>query len=86
MTTSTPEQLVSNVVSMGRAYVRLVESADVLLARNPVWTERLLLRMVRALYSQRLRQLVATVPPDLSGEILVASETMVGPVRDVSAN
>ncbi len=86
MTTPTPEQRISNVVSMGRAYVRLVESADLLLTRNPVWTECFLLRMVRALYSQRLRGLVAALPPAVSGEILVASGGMVGPVRDVSRN
>ncbi len=86
MVPPTPDQLISNVASTGRAYVRLIESTDLLLARNPVWTERLLLRMVRALYPQRLRALVAALPPDVSGEILVASEGMVGPVRDVSTN
>ncbi len=86
MTTPTSEQRISNVVSTGRAYVRIIEAADLLLSRKPIWTERILLHLVRDLYSQRLRGLVAALPPDLSGEILVASEGMVGPVRDVSRN
>ena len=36
----------------GRAYVRMIEAADVLLDHYPAWTERLLLQLVRALYSQ----------------------------------
>jgi len=57
-----------NVITTGRAYVQLVESADVLLDRNPVWTERALLRLVRALHSHRLRGLVAVLPADITGE------------------
>ena len=42
------DQLGERVIVTGRAYVRMVEAADVLLDRRPVWTERLLLRLVRA--------------------------------------
>jgi hypothetical protein len=84
-TALTPEQITSNMITTGRAYVRLVEAADVLLDRQPVWTERLLLRFVRALYSHRLRELVAVLPSDIMGEILAASEKM-GLVRGASQN
>jgi hypothetical protein len=75
-----------NVITAGRAYVRLVEAADVLLGRHPAWTERLLLRLVPALYSRRLRELVAVLPADIMGEILAASEKMTGPVRGFTEN
>ena len=42
------DQLGERVIVTGRAYVRIVEAADVLLDRQPVWTERLLLRLVRS--------------------------------------
>ena len=51
------DQLGERVIVTGRAYVRIVEAADVLLDRQPAWTERLLLRLTRALYSHRLRGL-----------------------------
>ena len=80
------DQLGERVIVTGRAYVRLVEAADLLLDRQPVWTERLLLRLVRALYSHRLRGLVAVLPADLMGEILAASEKIAGPVREPTQN
>ena len=49
---STPteaEKIVEAVIRAGRAAVRIVEAADTLLSFKPVWTERLLLHMVRAL-------------------------------------
>ena len=46
------DQLGERVIVTGRAYVRMVEAADVLLAHNLAWTERVLLQLVRALYSQ----------------------------------
>jgi len=42
-------------------------------------------RLVRALYSHRLRGLVAVLPADITGEILAASE-MTGPVRGFTNN
>jgi len=66
--------------------VRIVEAADILLSFKPVWTERLLLRMVRALYRHRLQELVALAPAEMTAEILAASEKMTGPVRDHSPN
>ena len=80
------DQLGERVIVIGRAYVRIIEAADVLLDRQPVWTERLLLRLVRALYSHRLRGLVAVLPADIMGEILAASEKIAGPVRGFGEN
>jgi hypothetical protein len=47
-TAQAAEQVISNTVTLGRAYVRIIEAADVLLDHRPVWTERLLLRLVRS--------------------------------------
>ena len=63
------DQLGERVIVTGRAYVRIVEAADVLLDQRPVWTEPLLLRLVRALYSHRLRGLVAVLPANPTAEI-----------------
>ena len=83
---TTPDQLRERMIVTGRAYVRIVEAADVLLDYRPVWTERLLLRLVRALYSHRLRELVAVLPSDIMGEILAASDKMSGVVQGFSSN
>jgi hypothetical protein len=44
-----------------------------------------LLQLVRALYTRRLRELVAVLPSDLTAETpcVAASEKMTGPVRGV---
>jgi len=72
----TAEEILNNAVGLGRAYVRMVETADALLERKPFWTEKLLLRIVRALYSHRLREVVAVLPPKLTDEVMAASERM----------
>ena len=72
------DQLEERVIVTGRAYV--------LLSHNPAWTERVLLRLVRALYTRRLRGLVAALPSDITGEILAASERMTRPVRGFTEN
>jgi hypothetical protein len=63
--------------------VRLIESADALLGYRPAWTEALLLRLVRALYRRRLRELTGALPTEMRAEILAASEKIEGPVREV---
>jgi len=88
-TANTPpasEHVVQNVIALGRAYVRLVESANALLERKPFWTERLLLRMVRALYSRRLREMVGALPANVTAEILAGSDKMSGVVQGFSHN
>jgi len=86
MSDITPEQRVGNVITYGRACVRIIEAADLLLGRDPAWTERLLLRLVRTLYTHRLRGLVLALPADITSEILAASEQTLGPVRGFSNN
>ena len=44
-----PMNTEQRLITTARAYVRIIEVADLLLSRNPVWTERLLLQLVRAL-------------------------------------
>ena len=85
-TRPTPEQIMANAVTLGKVLVRILEVCDILLERNPVWTEQLLLRQVRALYTHRLRGLVAIWPPELTAEILAASEKMSGVVMGFSQN
>jgi hypothetical protein len=82
----TPEQIIANAVMLGKVLVRILEACDILLEKNPVWTEQLLLRQVRALYTHRLRRLVAIWPPELTAEILAASEKMSGVVTGFSRN
>jgi hypothetical protein len=74
------------VITSGRAYVRLIETADALLGYRPAWTEALLLRMVRALYRHRLGQLLGALPAEMGAEIWAASEKIEGPVREVGRN
>jgi hypothetical protein len=69
-----------HVITADRACVHLIEAADALLGYRPAWTEALLLRLARALYRRRLRSLVAALPPEVSAEILAASERIEGPV------
>ena len=82
----TPEQIMANAVTLGKVLVRILEVCDILLERNSVWTEQLLLRLVRALYTHRLRGLVAVLPPELTAEILAASERMSGVVMGFAPN
>ena len=70
----TAEEIINNAVGLGRAYVRMVETADALLERKPFWTEKLLLRLVRTFYSHRLREMVTVLPPELTDEVMAASD------------
>ena len=81
-TNLTPEQILQNTIALGRAYVRMVETADALLERQPFWTEWLLLRLVRTLYSRRLREVVRVMLSEITNEILAASDKMTGPIVD----
>jgi hypothetical protein len=83
---SSPYQITQSVITAGRACVRIIETADALLGYCPVWTEALLLRMVRALYRRRLGQLLGALPAEMRAEIWAASEKIEGPVREVGRN
>ena len=65
-----PDPLFSDLLANGHAYVDLVNAANRLLVCNTVWTERLLLRMVRRLYTNRLRQLMLILPVEMTDELL----------------
>ena len=80
------QQLRGRMIVQGRAMVRLVESIDVLLENSGSRRETWLLKATRGLYRSRLRQLVATLPTDMSAEILAASDGINGPIGDVSVN
>ena len=68
--TDSPSPLFTDLLANGRVYVDLVKGADRLLAGNLAWTERILLRLVRRLYTNRLRKLVLILPPEIANELL----------------
>lgn len=82
----TPEQRVQNAIAYGRAYVRLSESAEYLLTRNPSLVERLTLRWVRTMSTHILRRLVAELPTAITDEIFAASDRMMGRVTGFTHN
>ncbi len=65
--------------------VRLIETIDVLVTGADE-REAIELRAVQARYRQRLRQLVADLPPVVSAQILLASDQIQGPGGDVTLN
>ena len=81
---SEPEKMA--LVVRGRAMVRLYEAAQVLLKFATTANERVTYGLARDLAQQQLRALVADVPAEVAGEILAASETALGPVRDMFFN
>jgi hypothetical protein len=85
MSTLCAEQRRSNVITYGRAMVKIVEGADHLYP-DSLRLERLTLKVVRGLYRRRLRELIAAVLADIGAEILAASDNITGPVGDVSLN
>jgi hypothetical protein len=74
-----------NLITYGRALVKIVEGADQLYP-NSRRLERLTLKLVRWLFRKRLRELIARVPADIGAEVLAASENISGPVGDVNLN
>jgi len=82
----TPNEIRSNVISQGRAMVRLIEAIDILLTNSGSGRETWLLKATRGLYRHRLRELVAVLPSDVSAEILAASDNIQGPIGEVSSN
>ena len=75
----------TEAVKHGRAMVRLIEAANVLLPdAGP--REAGLLRDLKIMYQKRLRQLVAELPVEISAQILAASEHINGPIGDTTLN
>lgn len=73
-------------ITQGRAYVRLIEAADVLLASGKESGDMATLRAARRVCAERLRALVATLPPEVTAQIMAASERLAGPVGDIGKN
>jgi hypothetical protein len=58
----------------------------VLLASVTTSHERVTYGLARDQARQALRELVADLPPEVTGQILIASEGALGPVGDVGLN
>ncbi len=74
------------LITQMQAVLKVVVMADLMLARELPWKEQLVNRMIQAHYLNRLRGLLAAVPPDVSAEVLSACEKTVGPVIGFTQN
>jgi hypothetical protein len=74
-----------SIIARARAVMRVIEIADLSLYHGLSWAEQLTLRMVQAHYVNRVRSLLAVMPPDLNAEIL-ASAKVSGAVIGFSQN
>ncbi len=82
-----PENAHTDEITLGRAYVRLIEATDIiLLGCQPFWTERMVLQFVRMLFTRRLRKLVVLLPPEGVAEILTASDRIQMLIGDPASN
>ena len=81
---SEPEKMA--LVVRGRAMVRMIEAADVLLVGATTPNERVTYGLARDLVRQALRELVRDVEPAITAQILVASDKRLGTVKDVMLN
>ena len=70
----------------GRAMVRMIEAAEVLLTGATTANECVTYGLARDLARQALRELVRELPSIVTAQILVASETALGPVGSVELN
>ena len=75
-----------NVIALGRAYVRLVEAAQVIVGYTEDDMESDDLRALAKHYQVALRELLDKVPAKTAAEILAASEKVLGTVQDVGLN
>jgi hypothetical protein len=73
-------------IRRGRACVRLIEAADVLLASAKTPNERITYGMARGLAVEALREMVSDLEPEITAQILVASDKRLGTVKDVTLN
>jgi hypothetical protein len=70
----------------GRALVRLIEAGRVLLAYHLTADERVRFGLAVEAAQAQLRQLVGEIDPATSAQIIAASETVLGPVGDITMN
>lgn len=76
-----------DVITQGRACVRLVEAAEALLIGAGLSVvEAKVVRRARDLARTRLRQMLADLPATTTAQILMASDRHLGPSREVNLN
>jgi hypothetical protein len=76
----------ADLIRRGRAAVRMIESAEVLLAAADGPFERVTFGEACDLARQKLRQLVADLDPSVTAQIMMASEKIIGTAGDVGLN
>ncbi|MCB8942579.1 MAG: hypothetical protein H6658_02265 [Ardenticatenaceae bacterium] len=64
------DSILTKLKAHGRAYAQLAQGADTLIP-DVYWTERLLLRLLRHICTDRLRELVMILPDDEVDEVLL---------------
>ena len=75
-----------HIVALGRAYVRLIEAAQLIANYSEPDDEVERLQQLAKQYQAGLRQLLATVSSEVAAEILAASDKVLGPVQDHGLN
>jgi hypothetical protein len=78
--------VINPTIVKGRAYVRLVEAADVLLAGGVEDAERVLLEQVRQVSKLKLRAMIVSVAPKEMAQVLAASDKINAPVSEFLKN
>jgi hypothetical protein len=81
-----PNTIPSPVIITGRAYVRLIEAAQLIHALTDEANERRRLERLIHHYQTALHELLEIVKPHVAAQILAASEQGVGTVQDVGLN
>jgi hypothetical protein len=76
----------SETIVRGRALVRLIEAADVLIASAMSDSEMDVQTRARDVCRSHLRAIIANLPAHIGAEILAVSEKIHGPVGEVSLN
>ena len=74
------------IIKQGRAYVRLIEAAEMLLAGDLDEAERVLLEQVRRVYKSILFALAGSQPPAVTAQILAASDNINTPAGEFGKN
>lgn len=76
----------AHLIALGRAYVRLIESASHIAARTELDEERIELGIMIGRYRAALRELLAKVSPEIGARIMVVSEKVTGAVNETGLN
>ena len=73
-------------LARGRAFVRLIEAADLLLSTETDLEDLALLRRARLMASDRLHTLVADAPPAIAAQLLAARNDPAAPDEEIELN